>query len=399
MSSLSKNVRYVGSASGHSFGSLLSGNVQRHANYLKERKPLYPKRHEFLSKLSGITSVTGLNIPEQLYCALFYCIISKGHLLVNISNLGQDGIHTGIVLQQMVPFLVGMKCTYLSCSKLTTLEILLEKMISAQTSETHKSDASSVFRAASSSIRKAVNDEQDLGGIYTSSALPLSTTTSNVTIPLQTQTPKVSIGPHRGPQISQVIIIENLESAPISTQHALFEVMETQKLLLYGRRYSTSELFTVIVITSGNLDETQNINPLSEKMYDSFLVSVDLSKPLVFQISKEDAHPAYTPKELVSLRAAVPTIYLNKDVEQYMRNIIFSLRHNSEVTSAISPKATSSLEQVVRVVALLNGQIFVTPSHVLSIAGSVLCHRITLKTNQSIMDFFNHILNLEIPPV
>jgi len=175
--------------------------------------------------------------------------------------------------------------------------------------------------------------------------------------------------------------------------------METQKLLLYGRRYSTSELFTVIVITSGTLDETQNINPLNEKMYDSFLMNVDLSKPLVFQISKEDAHPAYTPKELVSLRAAVPTIYLNKDVEQYMRNIIFSLRHNSEVTSAISPKATSSLEQVVRVVALLNGQIFVTPSHVLSIAGSVLCHRITLKTNQSIMDFFNHILNLEIPPV
>jgi hypothetical protein len=72
-------------------------------------------------------------------------------------------------------------------------------------------------------------------------------------------------GPEKGPQISQTIIVENLELAPIQTQSALFDVMRTQRLVLHGYRYTTSELFSVIAIIGHN-EDNERVNELTEQM-------------------------------------------------------------------------------------------------------------------------------------
>jgi hypothetical protein len=112
---------------------------------------LYPEKADFEDRLRYINEKTGLKIPEKLYYSLFYCIISKGnsytrcpltqgHLLIDVEDLGKEGINCAYLLSQVlflvkcqfskiVPLLVGMKCTLLNCSKMTTPEEILSKMV------------------------------------------------------------------------------------------------------------------------------------------------------------------------------------------------------------------------------------------------------------------------------
>ena len=57
------------------------------------------------------------------------------------------------------------------------------------------------------------------------------------------------------PQISQAIIIENLELAPILTQNALFDVMRYNRMTIHDYHYPTSELFCIIALIGSNSHE------------------------------------------------------------------------------------------------------------------------------------------------
>jgi hypothetical protein len=61
-----------------------------------------------------------------------------------------------------------------------------------------------------------------------------------------------------------------------------------------------------------------------------------------------DVSPAYTAKELLSLRAAVQLVFFHKEVEQFMRNILVSLRNHPLVVSGPSPRASIALKQAIR---------------------------------------------------
>jgi len=195
-------------------------------------------------------------------------------------------------------------------------------------------------------------------------------------------------------------VIENLELAPVPTQNALFEVMRNNRLLLHGYRYTTAEIFTVILVTTVNNEESEKTNEFTDQMYDQFLLKTVLNKPLIIHPSLEGFAPAYTAKELLALRAAVNDVFLHKDVEQYMRNIVVSLRNYSLVIHGPSPRASIALKQAVRVAALMSGVQYITPSHVVSIAPAVLSHRFKVKPNpNSPVDVVLYVIEHEVPPI
>jgi len=340
----------------------------------------------------------GLKIPDRFYYALFYCIIAKGHLLVDTHDLGKDGLNTALILSQLIPILVGMKCTLVSCSKMTTPEELLGK----------------IFHLPNSLIEsEGINGDEtpkkwrDLKKLKIEDILleiPLSVITPSVTptVPpklTKKQTDLLSRG--KGPQISQIVVVENLELAPIQTQLTLLEVMKSKRVQVHGFRYSTSELFTVIGV-AGNKDPEQSMR-LSETMLDSFLMRLTIVKPLeaISQKLSNDLffNPAFIPKEILALRTAIPTIFLHKDIEHYIRNLVIALRTHSMVANGASPRATAALKAVVRAVSLFSGQKFVTPSHVKTVAEIVLSHRITLKSKAVSSEVIQNVLESVIPPV
>jgi hypothetical protein len=74
---------------------------------------LYPEKADFEDRLRYINEKMGLKIPEKLYYSLFYCIISKGnylkrdsltqgHLLIDVEDLGKEGINSAHLLSQVL---------------------------------------------------------------------------------------------------------------------------------------------------------------------------------------------------------------------------------------------------------------------------------------------------------
>eukprot|EP01117_Protostelium_nocturnum_P014586 TRINITY_DN5560_c0_g1_i1.p1 TRINITY_DN5560_c0_g1~~TRINITY_DN5560_c0_g1_i1.p1 ORF type:complete len:543 (+),score=116.54 TRINITY_DN5560_c0_g1_i1:132-1760(+) len=198
-------------------------------------------------------------------------------------------------------------------------------------------------------------------------------------------------------QISQMFIVDRLEDAPHQTIAALFEIMETNKFRHQSVNYTTPDIFIVIFVCRENKEFALNENQL-----DHFLLKINLKHPLPI-LPLDVPSPVISLKEINSLRAAIPGIYLCQDVEQYMRGIISSLRNDPEVESGASPKSNFGLKQASRAVALIFGQSFVTPSHVLSVAANVLTHRVRMKEeaiqSMKAADVVNLVLNTHIPPL
>ena len=77
-------------------------------------------------------------------------------------------------------------------------------------------------------------------------------------------------------------------------------------------------------------------------------MKIDLSSPITPPNIAIEVNPAWTPKELLSMRLSLESIYLSKDIEQYMRNIVMLLRNHPQVKGGVSPLAASAMKHTVR---------------------------------------------------
>ncbi len=77
-------------------------------------------------------------------------------------------------------------------------------------------------------------------------------------------------------------------------------------------------------------------------------MKIELSSPISPPNISVEISPAWTPKELLSMRLSLETIYISKDIEQYMRNIVMLLRNHPQVKGGVSPLAASAMKHTVR---------------------------------------------------
>ena len=119
-----------------------------------------------------------------------------------------------------------------------------------------------------------------------------------------------------------------------------------------------------------------------------------------FSYNTIDNYSVWTPKELLGIRAAWSTVHLPKEIEQYIRNIIVSVRTERHVQGGPSPRATIAYNNAVKCVAVFSGFKYVVPFHVTSIGHLVLSHRFQLNTKENVptSSVISFILENEIPP-
>jgi MoxR-like ATPase len=77
-------------------------------------------------------------------------------------------------------------------------------------------------------------------------------------------------------------------------------------------------------------------------------MTIELTSAISSPNAPLETNPAWTPKELLSMRLSLESIYLSKDIEQYMRNIVVLLRNHPQVKGGVSPLATSAMKHTVR---------------------------------------------------
>lgn len=189
-----------------------------------------------------------------------------------------------------------------------------------------------------------------------------------------------------GPLFANVVLADELNRTTPRTQSAFLEAMAERQVTVEGDTHSLPDPFLVIAtqVPVGGEGTYQ----LPEVQSDRFLLRVRSEYP-TRQIEDEiltnaDALEAPTlqavtsPEEVIELKKLVKTIHVSKLVNDYILDLVETLRADQDILLGPSSRASLALYRGARVLALLGERDYVIPDDVRELAKPVLEHRVRL---------------------
>ncbi|NIR52257.1 MoxR family ATPase [candidate division KSB1 bacterium] len=195
---------------------------------------------------------------------------------------------------------------------------------------------------------------------------------------------------NKGPVFSNLILIDEINRAPAKTQAALFEVMEERQITFDGVTYVMDTPF--IVFATQNPIEQEGTYRLPEAQIDRFLFKVEVEYPSLeeeatllaeFHERKDhnefrDVKPVLTAKQIADYREKVRSVIIDKNVIDYIVQIVHQTRNNQALFLGGSPRASLAIMSGAKAFAAMKGRDFVTPEDVKQVAYPALRHRLLL---------------------
>ena len=193
---------------------------------------------------------------------------------------------------------------------------------------------------------------------------------------------------HQGPIFADIVLVDEINRAPAKTQAALFEVMEERSI--DGTTHRMGDLYTILA--TQNPVEQEGTYKLPEAQLDRFLMKITMDYPSLEEevnilerhhtnaalVKLDDITPAITKEELLSLRAFMNQVFVDRTLLQYIALIVQQTRTSKAVYLGASPRASVAMLQSSKAYALLQGRDFVTPEDIKFVAPYVLQHRLIL---------------------
>lgn len=203
-----------------------------------------------------------------------------------------------------------------------------------------------------------------------------------------------------GPLFHNLILADEINRAPAKVQSALLEAMAERQITIGKKTYPLPKFF--LVMATQNPIEQEGTYSLPEAQLDRFLMKVNVGYPdarkeieilnLVLQEahSRKSDQPILTNKitqdDIFEAREAALDIFMAQNIQQYIVQIVLATRdpgkYGADISDWIqygaSPRATISLARSAKALAFLQGDDFVGPDHVQTLAKDVLRHRIIL---------------------
>jgi MoxR-like ATPase len=200
-----------------------------------------------------------------------------------------------------------------------------------------------------------------------------------------------------GPIFGNLVLADEINRAPAKVQAALLESMEERQITVAGKTHKLPQLF--LVLATQNPIEQEGTYPLPEAQMDRFLLYVNVPYPpaenegaILRLVRGEKAGSGATPPPpiaqdvIFAARKEIAGIHVAEVAERYIVDLVIGTRepqrHGGELAKWIrlgaSPRATIALDAAARAHAWLNGQDFVSPDNILSVAPACLAHRIHL---------------------
>ncbi len=202
----------------------------------------------------------------------------------------------------------------------------------------------------------------------------------------------------RGPVFCNFLLADEINRAPAKTQSSLLEVMQEQQVTIEGNSYQLKEPF--LVLATQNPIEQEGTYPLPEAQLDRFLLKIKIDYPshedevsIVKQVTslsvgdKLDVSAVtqqLTPEQVVDLQQIAAKLHIDEQIVQYTVRIASATRNRNGIDIGSGPRGSIALLRAARANALINGNTFVTPDDVKSVAPNVLRHRITLNADLEI---------------
>ncbi|MCF8230884.1 MAG: MoxR family ATPase [Bacteroidales bacterium] len=207
-------------------------------------------------------------------------------------------------------------------------------------------------------------------------------------------TQKATFEFYKGPLFSNIVLVDEINRAPAKTQSALFEVMEERQITTDGKTHVLPPPF--LVIATQNPIDLEGTYRLPEAQLDRFLFKIEVDYPKkgeestmleAFQedqkkLTEESIDPVIDKSDLMRLRAVVSQVRVEKNILDYIVEIVEGTRNNPDLFLGASPRASLGTLISAKAYAVLNGRDFVIPDDVQFVAPHVLLHRIILSPDR-----------------
>lgn len=190
-----------------------------------------------------------------------------------------------------------------------------------------------------------------------------------------------------GAVMHQFILADEINRAAARTQSALLETMQESAVTVDGNTYPLPQPF--FVVATQNPTHFMGTFQLPEAQLDRFGISFTIGYPnssqeilILDSFSQYDTFAAIeaviTPQDIMRLRGNVEKVYVDNKIKVYLTEIAAKTRESGHIKIGMSPRATLHLMIASKSMAFLSGREYVLPEDVVSVASSVLMHRLLL---------------------
>lgn len=200
-----------------------------------------------------------------------------------------------------------------------------------------------------------------------------------------------------GPLFHNLLLADEVNRAPAKVQSALLEAMAEHQITVGQKTYPLPQLF--MVLATQNPVEQEGTYHLPEAQLDRFLMQAVVTYPSrdeelrILELDSEQQKHSYSPPvrrlsqaELFAMRRDVADLYLDPKLHHYIVDLVQATRHPKLYDRDLgrwcrfgaSPRASIALARCARAQAWMDGESFVAPHHIQSVAPEILRHRILL---------------------
>ncbi|RXJ85948.1 AAA family ATPase [Arcobacter cloacae] len=199
----------------------------------------------------------------------------------------------------------------------------------------------------------------------------------------------------KGPIFTNLLLADEINRAPAKVQSALLEVMQERQVTIAEKTFKVDSPF--LVLATQNPIEQEGAYTLPEAQLDRFMFKIVVSyntKEQEYEIAKkvtmnsfETINKVLDKETLEELKKAVKDIHIDKDLEEYIIDIIDASRNPKDyalddlvdiIHFGASPRATIDMFKAVKANAYLRGNDYVSPIDIAIVVKNVLRHRIIL---------------------
>ncbi len=193
----------------------------------------------------------------------------------------------------------------------------------------------------------------------------------------------------QGPVFTNILLADEINRASPKTQSALLEAMQEGQVTMEGESLKLPDPF--IVLATQNPIEYEGTFPLPEAQLDRFMLKLTVGYPSLEEEKeilqrrrkrKQDElalRQVTKPSQLIEMRAALETVHVDGDLEEYISTLVHTTRGDRRVAVGASPRGSLAFLKMARARAALAGRDFILPDDVKHFAIPVLSHRLLLQ--------------------
>ncbi|HET7792656.1 MAG TPA: MoxR family ATPase [Rhizobacter sp.] len=197
-----------------------------------------------------------------------------------------------------------------------------------------------------------------------------------------------------GPVFANLLLADEINRAPAKVQSALLEVMQERQVTIAGETHKVPSPF--LVMATQNPIETEGTYPLPEAQVDRFMMKVLVDYPseeeefvIVGRVTGEPVTVSAmaSTTQLAELQHECRQVYVDPSLVQYAVKLVGATRTPAKhglgdmakyINFGASPRATISLIEGSKALAMLRGRSYALPEDVLDLVADVLRHRLVL---------------------